>query len=229
MNQLSYRVLLVPIGLLVLPSAGCMSHPEPEPPAAATSVGVVTNPCAYPYRDNDTTADRSNARDSWGTATKRTLYDASGPLYEFFGLGSQLRPDNQPAGFPALNGTVPNETATVDVGFAYNSTAPGGFGYHVLMSWHGADTSNEGPYSAPNQTQKGGNSEVDAWRVAVAPRMWDSPHANTTRWQIAMSYDGQPGSNGHGGASNAYVDGDYHLWVVISRASSAVSSAGCAR
>lgn len=155
--------------------------------------------------------------DLWRNETRRVLYDKSGPVYELFGQGSKLHPGQQPAGYPGLNGTVPYGTQTMEVGFAYNSTATDGFPYTLLMSWHGADTDKSGPFSKPNTTQKSSKSELSKWTIAVEPRMVDSPYENTTRWEVLMSYDGKSGASGSGNADNAHVEGDYHLWVAITR------------
>lgn len=150
--------------------------------------------------------------DDWGASRTLVPFDYSGKL---FALGSNatsrvVRPNQYPSAYvvPQKPPLIPPNTGRLAISFAYNSSTPPPLHFAPVLSWKGADRANYEKVSVAPTTSRSG---FLAWEVTVEPRMWDSPYANETQWSLRISWNGYPTNDAK------WMDGDYHLWLVLYR------------
>lgn len=104
---------------------------------------------------------------------------------------------------------IPWHTGIVDVRFRYTREVPTSTGWTPLLTWASADRNlfeYEGVEVAPSSGHAEPTSGSLEWRLAVKPRMWDSPLVDHTAWSFLFDLDGWP---------PAVQEGDGSYQVVI--------------
>lgn len=152
-------------------------------------------------------------RERWGGAPVVAMFDQRAALRDANVLSPMSVPvyGSQPPENPRLRALPPLGVEELRVVLYYNSSStPSELHYRPLLSWAGADRAGEGweqervpPQVAHRQSQHGSYE----WRLPVEPRMWDSPFAKASRWNLFLNWHGEP--------SNAvtWMDGDFHFRI----------------
>lgn len=133
--------------------------------------------------------DRWNGKDSVRVFEQRAVLWDMNPTGQ---QSSSLAGGSQPNSAPRLRLQPATGVEQLVVLLRYNSSTPTDFHYRPLLDYRGADREDSwervalDPYDAKEATRDG----YYAWKLPVEPRMWDSPFADHTRWQVRVNWHG---------------------------------------
>lgn len=163
--------------------------------------------------------DRLEYEDRWGEDTVVRVYDQKGGLFD-----ARITPSNRN---PAVLLDTPSERPTMQlvpamsvdelrVVLEYNSSTPSQLHYRPTLSYRGADLERtwEGQGVPPNVFERQSHGRFE-WSLPVEPRMWDSPFALKTRWDVIINWRGESSD------PPTMMEGDYHFWIEVHKARAA--------
>lgn len=151
----------------------------------------------------------------WGKQDVVLAWDQKGSLFDArVGPSGGANGLQTPSEAPAMRMIPPRGVGELHIVLAYNSSSPTDLHYRPSLSYRGADKEN--PYweeqgAPPTQALRQQRDGRFEWTLPVEPRMWDSPFAERTRWDVVVNWRGDNGD------APVYMEGDYHFFIEVRR------------
>lgn len=169
--------------------------------------------------------------DGWNRERTVRVHEGRGALYDARIVSGEPLGDTStgmPGARPGLGSTPPDvpvlgrvparNVAELQIELVYNSSTPSELHYRPTLFFRGANLdageweAQDLPPTLADPAPRGGRF---MWRLPIDPEMWDSPFASQTRWQVMVNWRGETTDY------PVYMDGDFHFWMDVHRATSA--------
>ncbi|MBI2077237.1 MAG: hypothetical protein HYT80_02530 [Euryarchaeota archaeon] len=131
--------------------------------------------------------------DRWRDRNAVRVFDQRAQLMDFNPAGQETSTaTSQPQATPRLRLQPATGVEQLFVELRYNSSTPTEFHYQPFLWYRGADKVDTWEKSAlpPAVAKPAAENGYFLWRLPVEPRMWDSPFAQQTRWQVHVNWYG---------------------------------------